>query len=384
MKSFHPIYFFLISMMTFSCTMPATTAEDINLFFGRPQDGDVIMVGETFDMLANGVNTGGPISRILFFANGVLVGESPNAAGENIVASHRWTPSEPGQYTLQFSAQRGSEYHYSPTIVVCVLPFQIAPGHPTDIYAHGYEGDCVIPTPADSTTSGDPTTNTVSAGPNPLTYVPLYYEYCPDKTRIVNFKFYINDPGDDVVFTAIDIQMDPALFGRISGETTLALTRIATVPPSTKQFAGSLDMHIYLSRSLTIPETGEGLSGNLTWRARAFDRSGEIILEEGPFTIPVTPTTCEDIPLATFTPTTTPASVPTIEEAQITATPASAAQCPPGSYYSEITKKCYQIAIPTATKKVKDDGGGSACVQPASCNQNEIYNGCNCVPISSP
>ncbi|NWF64179.1 MAG: hypothetical protein HXY38_07730 [Chloroflexi bacterium] len=367
-----PVNLFLISMMILSCTMPVSTADDIELYFGRPQAGDVIMVGETFSLLANGASSGGTVSRVLFFANGALVGEAPNVAGETIVAEYRWTPEEPGQYTLQFSAQRGSEYHYSETIQVCVLPFQIAPGHPTDIYAHGYEGDCVIPTPAASSTPGDPATDTVSASPDPLTYVPLYYESCPDQTRVVNFKFYINDPGNEVVFASINMQMDPAFFGRISGETTLALTQIASAPPNTKQYAGSLDMHIYFSRSLTVPETGEGLSGNLTWRARAYNRSGEIVLEEGPFTIEVNPTTCDGILPATLTPT-----IVSTSEAQLTATPASALDCPPGTYYSDITNKCYQIAIPTATKKESNDnndsGGGGNVI---NCSQFDSSNAC--------
>lgn len=382
-KSFiHQTCIFLIGIVITACTMPTTTAEDIEVRFGRPRSGDVIMVGESFNLLANGASSGGAVSRVLFFANGILVGEAPNLAGETIVAQYEWTPEEPGQYTLQFSAQRGSQYHYSETINVCVLPFQIAPGHPIDIYAHGYDGDCVIPTRSASTLPGDPTTTTVSASPDPLTYVPLYYEYCESQTRFVNFKFYIDDPADEVVFTVIDIRMDPAFFGRISGETTLALTRIATVPPSTKQFAGSMDLHIFLTRSFAVPETGEGMSGNLIWRARAFNREGEIVLEEGPFTIPVTPVTCEATILATSTSTPTPTPTFT-SEPQFTATPASALDCPSGTYYSDVTQKCYPIALPTATKKGNNDnndsGGGGNVI---TCSQYDSASTCQAVGCS--
>lgn len=357
--------FFLISILIGGCTFPTTISEDFNVFFGRPNNGDVIMVGETFDLLANGISTAGDVSRVLYFANGRLIGEAPNRAGSTIVASFRWTPSEAGPYTLQLAAQRGSEYAYSSTIKVCVLPFQIAPGHPTDIYAHGYEGDCIIPERS-ATGSGPIVVTTASSSPQSITYVPQFFDRCPDQTHIINFKFYLEDPNDDIVFATIDLRMNPALGGRINGETTLALTRIGGSSPTSKLFAGSMDLHIYFTRSLTDPATETGLSGDLIWRARAFNRSGEIIVEEGPFTIPVTPTLCDGTsPTATMPPTETPTAE--IEQ-QFTPTPASAIQCPPGTYYSDITNKCYQIAIPTATKKGDNGGNVNTCSQYDSAN----------------
>lgn len=358
--------FFLIGILIGGCTFPVTTSDEFDVFFGRPSRGDVIMVGETFDLLANGVSTAGDVSRVLYFANGRLIGEAPNRASSTIVASFRWTPSEAGQYTLQLAAQRGSEYAYSSTITVCVLPFQIAPDHPFDIYAHGYDGNCIIPERSITGTSGPIVVTTASSSPQSITYVPDFFSRCLDQTRIINFKFYLEDPNDDIVFATIDLRMNPSLGGRINGETTLALTRIGGSSPISKLFAGSMDMHIYFTRSLTNPTTGEGLSGDLIWRARAFNRSGEIILEEGPFTIPVTPTLCDGAaPTASMPPTETPA----VEiEPQFTSTPASAIDCPPGTYYSDITNKCYQIAIPTATKKGNDGDNVNVCSQYDSAN----------------
>ena len=304
---FHIGFVLVFGLSVGGCTFPVTESDDFDIHFVRPGNGDVIMVGESFQLAARGSSTAGEVSRILYFANGVLIGEElDRIAGTNILADHMWTPTEPGQYTLQLAAQRGSEYAYSSTVNVCVLPFQIAPGHPFDIYAHGYEGDCVIPERASSVLSGEPTTETASASPDPLTYVPtIYYEdSCGDETRFVNFKFYVNDPSDDIVFAAIAISMNPAYFGRISGETTLALTNIGTRAPNTKMFAGGMNLHIFLERSFSIPETGEGESGELEWSARGFSRSGEILLEAGPFIIPVTPVSCDGslpiIPIVTF------------------------------------------------------------------------------------
>ncbi|MBM4426584.1 MAG: hypothetical protein FJ031_05025 [Chloroflexi bacterium] len=45
--------FFLIGILIGGCTFPVTTSDEFDVFFGRPSSGDVIMVGETFDLLAN-------------------------------------------------------------------------------------------------------------------------------------------------------------------------------------------------------------------------------------------------------------------------------------------------------------------------------------------
>lgn len=358
-----------------ACTFPVTTSDDFEVHFGRPSNGNVIMLGESFNLLANGSSTAGDVSRVLFFANGSVVNSAPNLAGDIIVAEYVWTPPAAGQYTLQIAAQRSGEYAYSPTINVCVLPIQIAPGHPYDVYAHGYEGDCEIPARSASAILGDPSTATVSANPGTLTYVPLYYEYCPDQTRVVSFKFYINDPHDDIVFASIAVSMVPANMGRINGEATVALTHVSDSPPYRKNFVGELDMHIFLTRSFTIPATGEGLSGEMNWIARAFGRGGEILLEEGPFVIPVEPVNCDDSPISIPTP------LPLIIAPTSTSTPASALDCPSGTYFSDAMNKCIAIQIPPTKKP---DGSSISCsdhtskdsCSSAGCSWNATLNKC--------
>lgn len=375
--------FLLASLLIASCTFPATTSEDFQLYFGRPQDGDVIMLGESFQLLANGLSTAGEVSRVLYFVDGRVVAEAPNTAGTTIVTSYTWTPAAAGQYTLQLAAQRGSQYAYSEVLRVCVLPFQIAPGHPFDIYAHGYQGDCQLPERSAAARPGTPTVTLANANPASLTYVPFFYETCPEQTRFVDFQLNLDDPNDDIVFAAIAINIAPAQAGRINAETTLAMTRLEHVPAPAKIYIGYLDLRIFLARSLTNPETSLGLDGELRWTARAFGRDGEILLEEGPFSIPAVPVSCdgtlatpaalpvepaltglpeitvtlETLPQPTFTP-------------QLTATPASARDCPPGTYYSEITQKCYQVAIPTATLKPNQPE------EQNSCSQYDSYNAC--------
>lgn len=372
--------FLLASLLIASCTFPTTTSDDFQLHFGRPQDGDVIMLGESFQLLANGLSTAGDVSRVLYFVDGRVVAEAPNTAGTTIVTSYTWTPPDAGQYTLQLAAQRGSQYAYSEVLRVCVLPFQIAPGHPFDIYAHGYQGDCQLPERSAAARPGTPAISLANANPARLTYVPFFYETCSEQTRFVDFQLNLDDPNDDIVFAAISVAIDPALGGRINAETTLAMTRLEHVPAPAKIYIGTLDLHIFLVRSLTNPETSLGLDGELRWTARAFGRDGEILLEEGPFSIPVVPVLCDGTstaPLVEPALTVFPEIAVTLETLpqptftpQLTATPASARDCPSGTYYSEITQKCYQIAIPTATLKANRPG------EQNSCSQYDSYNAC--------
>lgn len=339
----------ILCVLLASCTFPVTTSDDFDIHFGRPATGDVIMLGESMELLANGSSASGDVTRVLYFANGSLVGTRPNSYGSSIVADYSWTPAEAGLYTLQLAAQRRGATAYSHTVQVCVLPFQIAPDHPSDTYAHGYNGDCTIPDRSGSAAPGDPTMD-ASANPTTLTYIPDYFDLCPDETRVVAFNVTVTDPPDSVVFAAIALQVDPALASRINSETTLALTQTDAAPPNTKTFSGTLDMHIFLARSLTESATSTGESGNLNWTARAFGRDGAILIESGPFSIPAEPVNCSGESL-----------LPSLEPIIVvppaaTATPASAQDCPPGTYFAEITHKCIPVQIqPTKS------GGGSAC-----------------------
>lgn len=316
---FHIVFIFLIGLSVGGCTFPVTESDDIEVIFVRPGNGTVIMLGESFDLLANGNSTAGEVSRVLFFANGSVVGEDTNSAGENIVVDFIWTPPATGQYTLQIAAQRGSEYFYSSTINVCVLPFQVAPGRTRDTYVQGYEGDCVIPERSGFPVFGTPVTTVVSASPQQLTYLPgNEWDECFDQTRSLSFKFYLDDPNDDVVFASITMKVEPAFYGRLNSESAIALNQVGDT--GSKQFVGRTDnLQIYFWRSLTTSYPDSvGVNGELFWTARAFGRDGEILIEEGPFVIPVTPVLCDGTLLST--PTSTAALSATTVEPTFTAT----------------------------------------------------------------
>ncbi len=87
-----------------------------------------------------------------------------------------------------------------------------------------------------------------------------------------------------------------------------------------------------------------------------FGSDGILISEEGPFNI---------------FPTLYGAPTPT---AIATATPASALDCPPGTYFAEVTNRC----IPIAIEPTRESGGGNSCVDPGTCPSGWSAQNCAC------
>jgi hypothetical protein len=113
------------------------------------------------------------------------------------------------------------------------------------------------------------------------------------------------------------------------------------------------------------------IGGDVTWTAQALGRDGSILATDGPHTIPASP--CVPAPLSA--PLTLAA--PTVT---LTATPASAADCPSGTYFADVTHKCIPIAIPTAGKQGNGESGSCSSYQNASaCTTN----GCSWDKIKS-
>ncbi len=371
-----------IAAQIVSCALPVVPAEDFDVHLARPWDGDVVMVGEPVELLANGADPGRRVLAVGFFANGRMLGSGRNLALRHpdvtvIIGRIIWTPTEPGLYRIRAVAYADGNYAASDVVDVCVLPFQIAAGHPTDVYAHGYDGDCELPPRRESAPPGEATMLSAAASPPSLTYIPDYIDFCPDKTRFIRFTVEIDDPHDDVVFAAVAVRIIPALSERYNSETTVVLNHIGDDLPYTKRYQGEINIHIFLALSLTDPMTGVGRIGNLTWRAQAFGRDGEVLISAGPFSIESTPVHCDGSyagPGAPTAPSTLKATVTPLP----TQTPASAADCPPGTYFSETTHKC--IAIQTLTPK--PGGGQQGCSQYGSKDACSAA-GCNWDPVNS-
>ena len=87
-----------------------------------------------------------------------------------------------------------------------------------------------------------------------------------------------------------------------------------------------------------------GASGSFLWDAAVNDESMRVLARTGVMEIPFAPGACPT-PLA-IPPGKVPPGMPPL-------TPASAADCPSGTYYADMTHQCIAIATPTATKQTK-------------------------------
>lgn len=359
-------------------------SDDFEIHMNLPQNGTVIMVGESIELNASGVSTAGDVTDVTFLANGSSIGNVPNHLGGTIVASLVWTPIAVGEYEVQAVAQRGDGTAYALARRVCVLPFQIAPGHTIDTYARGYEGDCPIPDRSSSAIPGSPTLQS-SVTPQSITYAPDFVDLCPDQTRIVQVDAWTDDPHDDVAFVTFAFQVLPALHSRLNSEGTLVLTRTTDYSRYAKHFQGQIDLHIFMARSLetspTDPSTIDGQAGSLNWTIRAFGRDGTILLHYGPETIPVTPVNCDGT-----MPAAAPALtlIPSIIQPALSLTPASAKDCPPGTYFADITHRCIAIEVPPTSKPGSIDnsmscsgyGDASTCTT-NGCSWDKTKGTCN-------
>jgi hypothetical protein len=164
---------------------------------------------------------------------------------------------------------------------------------------------------------------------------------------IVHFSALVGDPSGRVVF--VTIHMSSSGMGG-SFNDTLVLNQSAGGRTGTRTFSGdTVELNADLVSALV------GRPGSLSWQSHAFDGHGVIVAMDshsmlvGPCAPPIFPDTL---------------GVPTPTEGIIslapTATPASAQDCPPGTYFAQATHRCIAVQVqPTRA-------GGGACQPPPS------------------
>jgi hypothetical protein len=177
---------------------------------------------------------------------------------------------------------------------------------------------------------------------------------CPEVSdTIISFEATVEDPPDEVVFVVVYYSMTfSAGAPTYPGETrthALVLTHTSTIDPGRQVYTGHTDE---LSPLLTNYFYGEG-AGEIRWTARALGRSGEILLEDGPYTIDAN-SSCGPVTPAIVPPPTATATLEPSEE-----------NCPPGTYYAPVTNQCIAIQIsspkPGGGEKCSDHGNSGSC-----------------------
>jgi hypothetical protein len=254
---------------------------------------------------------GSDIERLVFYANGRRIGEIVGS-GESLSESGSegeipWTPPEPGEYLLQVEAvvADGPEGMSAP-VRVCVLEFAIDPG--TWRSVSGYEGPCEIPPQTVAIPVTGMVTMEASASPSRLTYpLPGQDPPCPEVLpSSIAFQVAVEDPRDEVALVVVYYSIVDGPASRFPGRTSthpLVLTRGVTGrEPRIKSFSGDTPNVYWDNLDMWLWSSG---ATEITWLARALDRSGGILVEEGPFRIPAR-SSCEPIVVPVPTATTTP------------------------------------------------------------------------------
>jgi hypothetical protein len=304
------------------CALPASTRPGLSVRLVYPRSGLVdVLPGAEIHLFGEATAPGGGVTRMVFFANGLVVGEdvSPLNQGTYTTAIARWLPTEPGEYLVQVEAFRSDGSVFSAANRVCVLP--ASESDPLDGFyfyqGYGYTGPCELPAPNPEAPPDLAVLMVARAIPASLAYD---FE-CPASVAnpTIAFEATLDDPSDRVVFVSIDYSVLDRSASGFTAE-TLALNWTSSTATGEKIFTGSTG-----GLNLMLRDAFEADGGLLSWTARAIGRSGDVLAQDGPNDILATPCTAAVIVVpmpiviestatstATLTPFPTETSTPTV------------------------------------------------------------------------
>jgi hypothetical protein len=317
-------YLLVFCLSLLGCSMPASERPGLSVQLRAPRSGMVVALPADIVVLADAEVPAANVTRMIFYANGLVIGEdaSPAPSGVFTSGSVHWSPTEPGEYLVQAEALRSDGSAFTAAARVCVLP---AITDPTANYLifqqYGYTGPCEVPAPNPLTPRGAEVSMVAHAIPGSL----AYESRCTVVVGIptIAFQATVDDPSDQVVFVSVDYSVP----SRDSADTvindTIALNWTSSSTSGEKIFTGTTE-------DLTPMLQGEfqGDGGILTWTARALNRDGEVLAVDGPHEITASPCvalvigapmpliiewtpTFTPIPTETLTPTLVPYVPPT-------------------------------------------------------------------------
>jgi len=311
----------------------------------QPADGTAVGLGARFTVNASAQSTISHLSHFTFYVNGASIGTGPLHLTNPYLgySSITWSPSSAGWYFLQaqITLANGSTALSDP-VRVCVFSIGLNT-------TEGYEGGCDVPTRVPSAPSTGSVHLSAFASPTQLIF------YAPGSSCANNlqltFVAQVDDVADSVGLVALAVNVQGLATQYLMNWTT-------TRPIGQKEYRYTVN----LSRSyqgVTSP------SPTISWIITALDRHGtELDTTNG--TVSVLQSVCAHEQIATTaplqiipsnTPTDTIVPSPTDTSAPtITFTPASALDCPSGTYFADATHTCIPIATPTTGK-----GGTPVC-----------------------
>ncbi len=311
-------YMLVICLFLSACALPASTRPGLSVRLVYPRSGLVdFLPGADIHLFGEATAPEGNVTRMLFYANGLVVGEdsSPLNQGLYTTAIARWFPTAPGEYLVQVEAFRTDGSVFSAATRICVIAASAL--DPLDGYyfyqGYGYTGPCELPPPNPEAPPGLEVSMAARAIPASL----AYNFDCPAavSSPTIAFEATVDDPSDRVVLVSVEYQVEGRSASAFTAD-TLALNWISSLATGEKIFTGtSEDLTGLLSDELAAD------GGLLNWTARAIGRTGELLAEAGLYDILASPCAAPvvGIPMpieiestATLTPFPTETSTPTL------------------------------------------------------------------------
>jgi hypothetical protein len=350
----------LILLISLSCYVPERSYPGLSISMVTPHTSTFIWpLGEAMSVEAAAAIEHGGASEISFFASGRDIGSAPvDISDDKPRGSIFWTPPAAGEYFVQAQIYpfSGASAMSSP-VRVCVLDIGASPTDSITLWGYGYSGSCAIP-PAPPVPAGTSDSVDIHATISPAS---LGYDSldCPSPVppARITFNATVDDPSGRAAFVTVHLYAEGG--GTSPFGDALFLTQVGGGTTGTRTFSGSTD-----DLSFSLNDALGGAPGTLTWAARALDRTGHIIAMDGPHDMLVGPCESPVHPLTIASPT------PTLITIIPSTTPASAKDCPPGTYFAEQTHRCIAVQIlPTKS------GGGNP-----NCSQYKTDTACNAAP----
>ena len=353
------VVIFVVLLLS-GCVLPSNlNYPGVESLLTNPASGSILPLGHPVGLYAaSSFPEAGPtVERFTFYANALQIAEVlPGASGPSWANGNAaWTPPEAGEFQLQVWGRLSNDrLAISRAVRICVLDITFSslssPG------ADGYSGPCELP----ATPIIDPSAPvTLSTTPAPVS-LPFATASCPVSGALdeITFSATVNDAGNRVAFVIVDMEIhfnDPG--DTFDAPAPLALNQTSSTG-TYKVFTGTTT---HLEDFLGDPSlTGSSSLITIRWTARAFDRTGAVLVTDGPLDLLAGPCEPPIHPLISASPT------PSLFTILPTNTPQGL--CPPGTYYAPVTNQC----IPVQIKPTKSGG--------PNCSQYTTDTSCNAAP----
>jgi len=353
----------IFSLLLGACSLPARNLPNLETRIDLPYNGSLFSLSPILvDAIGHALDDVGPtgVTRFQFFANGRDIGSAaaPSVEGSGVGGSIHWTPPAAGEYILQVEAQTSHGSAISPAVRICVLDISFSELIDRHSLGYGFDGPCEIPPAGTGTGTVGMTARAIPEGglayndelrPNPddeNNPIKIDNTCVPAITSpTLNFEARVTDPGDQVAF--VNVEVLEAGGGAPTGPWfgPVALSHTADSVSYEKIFTGG--GLLFLDSDLSLEFLGN--IGTLEWTARAFSRTGAVLVTDGPHSVFASPCVAVEsstMPLVvapTDTPTATlePYVAPTKERVNCAQyTTDTACKADPACKYDYVGKRC--------------------------------------------